>query len=137
LQRREALNVRAAGKPPIATQGHGRWVSEEADDFEELSDGALWQDDGEDSHMDDQALDEAVTTLMEAQGIRQNNETLDFEMDEGGENEVGEEEGGEDLGVERNEDSDDSDDDDIVIQGSPAVTPKKGKSIASQAAGSK
>jgi hypothetical protein len=137
LQRREALNGRAAGKPPIATQGHGRWVSEEADDFEELSDGALWQDDGEDSHMDDQALDEAVTTLMEAQGIRQNNETLDFEMDEGGENEVGEEEGGEDLGVERNEESDDSDDDDIVIQGSPAVTPKKGKSIASQAAGSK
>ena len=50
---------------------------------------------------------------------------------------MGEEEGGEDLGVERNEESDDSDDDDIVIQGSPAVTPKKGKSFASQAAGSK
>ena len=61
-----------------------------------------------------------VTILMEAQGVRQNNETLDFEM-----------------GVEPNEDSDDSDDDDIVIPGSPAQTPKKGENMASQAAGSK
>ena len=137
LQRREALHVRAAGKPPIDTQGQGGLVSEEAGDFEELSDGALLQDDGEDSHMGDQALDEAVTTLMEAQEMRQNNETLDFEMDEGGVNEVGEEEGGADLGVEPNEDSDDGDDDDIVIPGSPAQTPKKGENRASQAAGSK
>ena len=78
-----------------------------------------------------------VTILMEAQGVRQNNETLDFEMDEGGVNEVGEEEGGADLGVEPNEDSDDSEDDDIVIPGSPAQTPKKGENRASQAADSK
>ena len=87
--------------------------------------------------MDDQALDETVTTLMEAHGMRQNSETLDFEMDEGGVNEVGEEEGGADLGVEPNEDSDDGDNDDIVIPGSPAQTPKKGGNMASKAAGSK
>jgi hypothetical protein len=39
-------------------------VSEEAGDFEELSDGALLQDNGEDSHMDDQALDEALLLLL-------------------------------------------------------------------------
>ena len=41
LQRREALHVRAAGKPPIDTHGHGGWVSEEAGDFEDDDDGFI------------------------------------------------------------------------------------------------